>query len=99
MIKKLITIIKSRFIKPKESEEVKRRREICSGCEYNSNNLRKLSTYKSFLTSLSNFYSYITGNKDDDVLGVCSACLCSIYFKSQFMEEDCVKGRWNKIKK
>ena len=96
MIQKIWTIIKSRFTKPKESKEIKRRREICLGCEYNSNNISKLSTYKSFLASLSAFYSWITGNKDEDTLGNCTACSCSIFFKSSEKYEDCVKGKGDK---
>ena len=97
-MKKIWTIIKSRFTKPKESKEIKRRREICLGCEYNSNNISKLSTYKSFLASLSTFYSWITGNKDEDTLGNCLACGCSIFFKSGEKSEDCVKGKWDRWK-
>lgn len=95
MIQKIYTILKSRFTKPKESKEIKRRREICLGCEYNSNNISKLSTYKLFLASLSAFYSWITGNKDEDTLGNCTYCGCSVYFKSMFLENDCEKGKWN----
>ena len=79
----IVTIIKSRFIKPKIDKEIERKRAICLGCEYNSNNLRRLSIFKSFLSSLSDFYSWITGNKKVDVLGNCTACKsCSIYYKS-----------------
>ena len=96
MIQKIWTIIKSRFTKPKESKEIKRRREICLGCEYNSNNISKLSTYKSFLASLSAFYSWITGNKDEDTLGNCTACGCSIFFKSLEPYEKCPKEKWKR---
>ena len=79
----IVTIIKSRFIKPKIDKEIERKRAICLGCEYNSNNLRRLSIFKSFLSSLSDFYSWITGNKKLDVLGICTACTgCSIYYKT-----------------
>lgn len=96
MIQKIYIILKSRFTKPKESKEIKRRREICLGCEYNSNNISKLSTYKLFLASLSNFYSWITGNKDEDTLGNCEKCSsCSVYFKSMFKEEKCPLSKWD----
>ena len=85
----IITIIKSRFIKPKIDKEIERKRAICLGCEYNSNNLRRLSIFKSFLSSLSDFYSWVTGNKKVDVLGVCNICSCSLYFKTLFNSEKC----------
>ena len=98
-MKKIWTIIKSRFTKPKESKEIKRRREICLGCEYNSNNISKLSTYKSFLASLSTFYSWITGNKDEDTLGNCTACeSCSVYYKTSY-EKDCPHPKGDKWKR
>lgn len=78
----LFTIIKSRFIKPKEDNEIERKRAICSGCKYNSNNSRKKFSYKFFLTSLSDFYSFITGNRKVDNLGSCNSCGCSVYYKS-----------------
>lgn len=97
MIKKIFTIIKSRLTKPKTDKEIERKRAICLGCEYNSNNLRKLSTYKLFLASLSDFYSWVTGNKEEDNLGNCTACeMCSVYYKSMFSEEKCPKNKWNK---
>lgn len=58
-MKKIWTIIKSRLQKPKTDTEIERKRAICLGCEFNSNNLRKLSTYKLFLASLSELYKYI----------------------------------------
>ncbi len=96
MIKKIITIIKSRLIKPKEDKEIKRRREICSGCCYNSNNSRSLSNYKLFLASLSNFYSWLTDNSEEDVLGNCLKCSsCSIFYKTMMKEENCPDNKWN----
>ena len=99
MIQNIWTIIKSRFTKPKESKEIKRRREICLGCEYNSNNISKLSTYKSFLASLSAFYSWITGNKDEDTLGNCGFCGFSVDYKSlQEEERPHPKGdKWKRV--
>lgn len=94
-MKKIWTIIKSRLQKPKTDKEIERKRAICLGCEFNSNNLRKLSTYKLFLTSLSDFYSWITGNKDEDTLGNCTKCSgCSVYFKSLYSSETCPLGKW-----
>ena len=86
MIQKIWTIIKSRFTKPKESKEIKRRREICLGCEYNSNNISKLSTYKSFLASLSAFYSWITGKEKTSV--ELKKALSNLYSKIAGKEEE-----------
>lgn len=97
-LKVIYTIIKSRLQKPKTDKEIERKRAICLGCEFNSNNLRKLSTYKLFLASLSDFYSWITGNKEEDNLGVCTACSsCSIFYKSQF-ELECPHPEGDKWK-
>ena len=114
---KIWTIIKSRLQKPRIDKEIERKRAICLGCEFNSNNLRKLSTYKLFLTSLSDFYSFavrkektatelkkslsnlysrIAGKKEEDNLGDCDLCGCSIFYKSQFPEEECIIGKWKK---
>lgn len=102
MMKKIWTIIKSRLKKPKTDKEIERKRAICLGCEFNSNNLRKLSAYKLFLASLSDFYSWITGNKEEDNLGVCTVCLCSLYYKTQTNSEKCEHpqgDKWNQNKK
>lgn len=90
MKNKLFTIIKSRFIKPKKDNEIERKRAICSGCKYNSNNSSKKFSYKIFLTSLSDFYSFITGNRKVDNLGNCLACTgCSIFYKTLYSSELC----------
>jgi len=96
-MKKLITIIKSRFTKPKEDKETERKRKICKSCEFNSLNARKIKLGKKVLIKLSDFYSWISGKKEEDNLGSCTACGCSIYFKLLMSSEgeDCVKGKWN----
>lgn len=98
-IKKLILILKSRFTKPKTDKEIERKRAICSGCEFNSNNLSKPSVYKLFLILLSDFYSWITGNKKEDNLGNCNICTCSIFYSTIYeSEEHCPKGKWKNFK-
>lgn len=88
-MKKLITIIKSRLTKPKTDKEIERKRAICASCEYNSKNMENISIYKKALKSLSDFYSRITGNADEDNLGNCTFCnSCSIFYKS-LLEDRC----------
>lgn len=99
-MKKLILIIKSRFTKTKIDKEVERKRAICLGCEFNSNNISKTSAYKLFLILLSDFYSWITGNRKEDNLGNCTKCSsCSVYYKSLYSSETCPLDKWNKINK
>lgn len=93
MLKTLKTIILSRFTKPNEDEEVLRKRKICKVCEYNSLNVKEISRKKKILKKLSDFYSWITGNLEDDNLGLCNFCGCSIYYKI-LMDDDCKKGKW-----
>lgn len=85
MLNKLKTIIFSRIKKPKEDEEVIRKRSICKKCEYNSINVEKIPFNKLILKKLSDFYSLIAGKKDEDSLGNCTACSsCSIFYKTLY---------------
>jgi hypothetical protein len=94
-LKKILTIVKSRFKKNKEEAWVEDRRKICKGCEYNSKNVEKIGLTKKLTIKLSDFYSFITGKKEEDNLGSCLACeACSIYFKSNEELENCVLGKW-----
>lgn len=72
------------------------KREICKTCEYNTLNLESIPPLKLILKKLSDFYSLITGNSEVDVLGNCSVCGCSVYYKSD-SEEECPKNKWEKI--
>jgi hypothetical protein len=77
------TILQSRFKKTNESDDVERKRAICKKCEYNSLNLQKIEFKKRALIKLSDFYSWITGNKKKDNLGNCTSCdSCSILYKT-----------------
>lgn len=99
-MKKLTTIIKSRLTKPKTDKEIERKRAICASCEYNTKNMEKISLYKKVLKSLSDFYSRISGNAEDDVLGNCSICTCSVFYATIYENEDyCKKGKWKTINK
>lgn len=87
MFKTLRIIILSRLTKPKEDKEVLRKRKICKGCSYNSLNVEKVPLKKLIIIKVSDFYSWITGNKEDDSLGNCTACLgCSLYYSTLYEE-------------
>jgi len=76
---------------------VRRRRETCKTCPHNTENQVKksLSLKVRIIKSLSDFYSWITFNKDVDVLGNCTACeICSIYYKTAEKDETCPKKLW-----
>jgi hypothetical protein len=95
----ILTIIKSRFKKDKEEDWVKKRRETCKGCSYNSKNVEIIPFNKKITIWLSNFYSWITGKKREDNLGNCFGCplTCSIYYKSNEELEVCPKEYWEKL--
>jgi hypothetical protein len=94
-MKILKTIILSRFKKPREEEETERRRGICKVCPFNSKNVHKIPLTKLVLKKLSDFYSWITGNADEDNLGSCLGCKsCSIYYKTEEGLEICPKEKW-----
>lgn len=95
MLKKLRIIILSRFKNKEEEEYIKKRRVTCLECESNSLNATSISMLNFFMTALSNFYSFITGNSKEDNLGNCLACeACSVYYKTAEDEESCPKGKW-----
>jgi len=93
-------IVKSRFKKDNIEPFVVERRKECAKCEYNSLNAQKVPYFKRVLIMLSDFYSFITGNKEEDSLGNCLACeACSIYYKSAEELEDCKLGKWKSRQK
>lgn len=96
MLKKIKIILLSRLKKPKEDKEVLRKRSICKSCEFNSINMEKLPFKKLIIKKLSDFYSFIAGKSEEDNLGVCSLCLCSLYYKTLEDSEECLKGYWKK---
>lgn len=94
-MKKILTIVKSRFKKNKEEAWVEDRRKICKGCEYNSKNVEKIGLTKKLIIKLSDFYSLITGKKKEDNLGNCLACeACSVFFLTNEPESYCKKEYW-----
>lgn len=97
-MKKLITIITSRFTKPKEDKETERKRKICRSCEFNSLNSVKIKLSKRILIKMSDFYSWITGKGEEDNLHNCTACeSCSIYYKTLY-EDHCPHPKGDKWK-
>ena len=79
-------IVLSRFNNKKLDLKIIEKRKVCKNCEYNSINIDMVvvKKYKVFLKILSDFYSWITGNADRDILGNCFACeACSVYYKTE----------------
>lgn len=96
MIKKIKTILLSRIKHNKEEEWIQKRRLTCLECNYNTLNGGSLKGYRFFLAIISSSYSKLMGRAKEDVLGECSACGCSIFYKSESLE-DCVKGKWETL--
>jgi len=96
-MKKVWRIIYSRLKKIKTEDFVKERRAECKKCEWNTLNINseKLTTEQKIIKFFSDTYSYITGNAEKDVLGGCSICGCSVYFKT-IDEDSCPKNKWKK---
>lgn len=59
--------------------------------------MQKIPLSKSILKALSDFYSWIMGKSDEDSLGVCGICDCSVYYKS-VDEDKCPHPEGNKWK-
>lgn len=93
---KIFRILKSRLKKKKEEDWILERREACRVCPFNSKNMEKIPWNKKMLIKLSNFYSYITGNLDEDNLGSCTKCGCSVFYGSAEITEECPDNRWKK---
>ena len=93
------TIILSRIKKPQTTQEVEFKRKQCKTCEYNTLNIEKLPLKKRLIKLLSDFYSWITNNRKVDVLGGCSICGCSVYYKT-IDEQHCPhpsQDKWQSI--
>lgn len=93
---KLLRIIRSRFKKTKEEQWLLDRREACRVCPFNSKNVEKIPWRKKIVIKLSDFYSWVTGNSDEDNLGNCLKCSsCSVFYKTLEKEfESCPENRW-----
>lgn len=100
MINKIKIIIFSRFKKPNKESFIEARRKICSTCEYNTKNINKLKFSVRVIKFFSDLYSLVTGNKEVDTLGNCTACeVCSIYYKTAEKVEQCPAKpeKWTRI--
>lgn len=96
---RIFRIVLSRLKKPTKNQEiVNERRSVCSSCNFNTKNQEKLGLKVWILKQFSDFYSWVTFNKDEDSLGNCSACdACSIFYKTAEVEyEECPKNKWKK---
>lgn len=96
ILNKIKTILLSRIKHNKEEEWIQKRRLTCLECKYNTLNGGSLKGYRFFLAIISSAYSKLMGRAKEDVLGECSACGCSIFYKSESLE-DCVKGKWEAL--
>jgi hypothetical protein len=95
---KIKTIILSRFKKENQAEWIEVRRKECKACPFNSKNQTRVQFKKSVLIWLSDFYSFVTFNRNKDNLGNCTACeSCSIYYKTSEKYEYCPDEKWNYI--
>lgn len=83
MIQKIKTILLSRVKHNKEEEWIRIRRKTCLGCKFNTLNGGSLKGYRFFLAISSYAYSYLMGRIKEDILGICSICGCSIFYKSE----------------
>ncbi len=98
MINKIKIIAFSRFKKPNEESWVDRRRSTCASCKWNTLNQERLSLKVRIIKWLSDTFSFLSGNKEVDTLGNCTACeVCSIYYKSAESVEECEKGKWEHL--
>lgn len=92
--KKLWTIIKSRFSTPEEDENTLHRRRICKDCPFNSVNTNTIPLKQRVVKYFSDLYSKITRREEEDNLGNCTVCGCSIYYKTAVDFEYCPKNKW-----
>ena len=93
-MKKLIRALLSRFKKTKTNPEVERKREICRTCPFNSKNSSKKTLKISLIQKLSKLYSILTNRAEEDDLGECDLCGCSLFYKTLNEYEECPDERW-----
>ena len=97
MLSKIKTILLSRIKHNKEEEWIIGRLNTCFECKHNTLNGGILKGYRFFLANLSVRYSKLMGRAKEDVLGECSLCGCSIFYKSAEKDEKCVAGKWETL--
>ena len=60
-------------------------------------NVEKIPFKKRVIIWLSDFYSWICGKKEEDNLGNCTYCGCSIFYASGEEFERCKLGKWDNL--
>lgn len=96
LVKKSRAIISARRnFKKETTEEQKHRLEICSNCEYNSNNKKKLSFRDKVMLFLNHFLNVIFGVYID-LEAICTLCGCEIVHKTTQTDEElkCPLKKW-----
>ena len=89
MLNKIKTIFLSRIKHNKEEEWIRTRRKTCLECKFNTLNGGSLKGYRFFLAISSYAYSYLMGRIKEDILGICSICGCSVFYKSEDKGSQC----------
>jgi hypothetical protein len=89
IIKGIVTEVqyKRGFLKEEEKAELVRRRVICAGCPFMSNNAKTSEEYLSLTGK-----NYKTARKEDH----CSFCGCGIKRRTSSFEANCGAETWNK---
>lgn len=98
MIKKVKTIIFSRFKKPNLESFVRERRNQCNKCKFNSKNNDSISLKMRLINFFSELLTFFTVAKEVQDLGQCvhPKCGCNIYFKTQEDTEVCPINKWKR---
>ena len=89
MLSKIKTILLSRVKHNKEEKWVTERITTCLECKFNTLNGGSLKGYRFFLAISSYAYSYLMGRIKEDILGICSICGCSVFYKSEDKGSQC----------
>ncbi len=93
MLKKIKTIILSRFKKETGESWIEERRKICAPCPYNTLNQSRTTIIAKIYKFFSNFIDWLT-DADKDELGDCK-CGCPIYYLTREEESECPEGYWS----
>lgn len=86
-MKELWRILKSRFIKESDEDWIRKRREVCRVCEFNSFNRNSWTFKQKTYKYLSDFYTWLTRANNED-LGEC-ICGCNIFYLTKIAESAC----------
>lgn len=96
-LKKIKTIILSRFRKEQNEPWVKERRVICLSCTFNTKNIIKISFKQKIIRFFSNVLTLLLTGKLDKDNSECSICGCPLKYKIPEITEECDKGKWKSI--